>query len=270
MEPHQLEQERSELLQQIEDWLEWPVLLLGFVWLALLLVELLWGLTPLLESFVYIIWAIFVVDFAVRLLIAPHRMIFLKDNVLTAISLLAPALRVLRIARLARVIQASRAARGLRLLRVVSSLNRGMRALRSSMRRRGFRYVVVLTCVVTFVGAAGMYAFEADAANGFQSYGDALWWTAMLMTTLGSEAWPLSAEGRILGFLLALYGFAVFGYTTATLATFFIGRDAENEQAELPGAQSITALQAEIAALRADVHQLLLAQDGRRDDAPSG
>jgi len=28
---------------------------------------------------------------------------------------------------------------------------------------------------------------------------------------------------------LALYAFAVFGYVTATLASFFIGRDAENK-----------------------------------------
>jgi len=45
-------------------------------------------------------------------------------------------------------------------------------------------------------------------------------------------------RGRILCFLLSLYGFAVLGYVTATLATFFIGRDAENEEAELAGAKS--------------------------------
>lgn len=43
---------------------------------------------------------------------------------------------------------------------------------------------------------------------------------------------------------------AVCGYATATLAVFFVDQDAENDQAELAGAKSIQALQAEVAALR--------------------
>lgn len=56
--------------------------------------------------------------------------------------------------------------------------------------------------------------------------------------------------------ILALYAFAVFGYVTATLATFFIGRDANNEEAEVAGAKSIAVLHEEIAALRADIQAL--------------
>ena len=35
-----LEQEQSEILQQLEDWLETPMLVLAFVWLALFIIEL--------------------------------------------------------------------------------------------------------------------------------------------------------------------------------------------------------------------------------------
>ncbi|HEY9823005.1 MAG TPA: potassium channel protein, partial [Candidatus Sericytochromatia bacterium] len=38
--------------------------------------------------------------------------------------------------------------------------------------------------------------------------------------------------------------------------TFFIGRDADNEEAEVAGAKSIAALHEEIAALRADIQAL--------------
>ncbi len=67
-----------------------------------------------------------------------------------------------------------------------------------------------------------MLAFEAAAEieGGFTSYADALWWTAMLLTSMGSEFWPKSPEGRILCLLLAFYGFAVFGYITASFASF--------------------------------------------------
>jgi voltage-gated potassium channel len=73
------------------------------------------------------------------------------------------------------------------------------------------------------------------------------------MTTSGSEYWPQTAEGRILTFILALYAVGMLGYITAILATFFIGRDAESEEAELAGSRSVEALRAEIAALRAEL-----------------
>ncbi len=77
----------------------------------------------------------------------------------------------------------------------------------------------------------------------------------MLMTTMGSEYWPQTVEGRLLCLILSIYAFAVFGYVTATLATFFIGRDAENEEAELAGTNSIEALRVEIASLRAEIKE---------------
>jgi voltage-gated potassium channel len=247
------------VLQQLEDWLEMPMLVLGFVWLALLIIEFIWGLSPLLETAGTVIWIIFIVDFALKFVLAPRKWAYLKSNWLTAVALLIPALRVLRVARALRVLRVARAARGVRLVRVVSSVNRGMRALGATFARRGFGDVVALTAIVTLAGAAGMYAFERGAAGGraLNSYGAALWWTAMIMTTMGSEYWPQSGAGRVLCFFLALYAFGVFGYVTATLATFFVGRDAENDEAELAGAKSIAELRAEIAALRADINRHL-------------
>ena len=99
-----------------------------------------------------------------------------------------------------------------------------------------------------------MYAFENNpAGRGFNSYGDALWWTAMIMTTLRSEFWPQTAEGRILCVILSLYAFTVFGYVAATLATFFIDRDAENEESQVAGAKSIKELRNEIELLRTEI-----------------
>jgi voltage-gated potassium channel len=79
-----------------------------------------------------------------------------------------------------------------------------------------------------------------------------------MMTTIRSDFFPKTAEGRVLSFLLAMYAFAVSGHVTATLATFFVGQDAESDDAELAGAKSIQALQAEIAALRTEVQALVL------------
>jgi voltage-gated potassium channel len=68
---------------------------------------------------------------------------------------------------------------------------------------------------------------------------------------MGSEFWPKSVEGRILCFLLALYGFAVFGYITASFASFFVERDATSPEGGTLGAVDLAALRTEIAALRA-------------------
>lgn len=46
---------------------------------------------------------------------------------------------------------------------------------------------------------------------------------------------------------------AVFGYVTATLATYFVGRDAESTEAELAGAEDVRALREELQALRAEL-----------------
>ncbi len=64
--------------------------------------------------------------------------------------------------------------------------------------------------------------------------------------------------GRLLCLLLALYGFAMFGYVTATLATFFVGRDAESEEAEVAGAKQIAELKTEVAQLRVEMQAVLM------------
>lgn len=260
-----LNQQRREILEQLEDWLEMPMLVLSLLWLVLFLIELIWGLSPLLEAIGWAIWVIFILNFTVEFILAPRKITYLKNNWLTVISLLLPALRVFRFVRVLRVLRTARATRGLQLFRVIARTNRGMRSLSASLGRRGFGYIVALTLVITIVGAAGMYTFESNIPNatGLNDYGSALWWTAMLMTTLGSEYWPQTPEGRVLCFLLSLYAFAVFGYLTAAIATFFIGRDAEDDTAEIAGAKSIQALHEEITALRADIQAL-----SRRNSEP--
>lgn len=249
--------ERYELLRRIQRFLEGPMVVLGFVWLVLLVVELLWDLNDTLLGINYAIWGIFIFDFLLKFILAPAKSKFLKGNVVTIISLVVPAFRIFRIGYLFRAFRSVRAVRGLRLVKVIGSLNRSMRSLSATMGRRGFGYVLVLTIVVIFIGAAGMYAFENAAENGLKSYPDALWWTAMLLITIGSDYWPASPEGRVLCFLLALYGFAVFGYFTATLASFFMGQDAEAADSDVASAHQIEQVHAEVKALRKELKTLL-------------
>ncbi len=248
----QIINERKNLLVSIEGLLEGPMIFLGFVWLILLIAELIWGLSKPLDYLSLSIWFIFIVDFVTKLILAPLKLVFLKKNWLTAISLLIPALRIFRIFRFMSFL---RSLKGLRLLRLVSSVNRSMKSLAATMARRAFGYIFLLTLVVTFAGAAGMHAFE-KAYPGFDSYGIALWWTAMRVITAGSEYYPSTPEGRGLALIIALYGYAIFGYVTATLASFFIGRDAEEKDTPLAGAKDVADLKSEIAALRRAIESM--------------
>jgi len=258
--------ERWEVLAGLEAWLERPMQLLGLLWLALLGLELIRGLSSNLSVLSTAIWIVFILDFALRLGLAPDRTRYLRQNWLAAVSLLVPALRVLRFARVARVVRFAPAARGLRLVRVVGSLNRTMQALGRTMSRRGLGYVVTLTLIVTLLGAAGLYGFERELPDGqaLPDFATALWWTGTIMTTMGTDYWPRTGAGRILCLLLGLYAFAVFGYVTAALASFFIGTDAGRDDAEIAGQATLEALRTEIAGLRADVQGLRIERGGQQ------
>src|SRR5690606_16533202 len=96
--------------------------------------------------------------------------------------------------------------------------------LSKSFARKVFIYVLGLTVMVVLLGAAGILNFEKDVTDYFQGFGSALWWSAMMVTTMGSDYFPKSPEGRFLAFILAFYGFAIFGYVAATFASFLMSR----------------------------------------------
>lgn len=229
--------QRETLLEHVSSSLERVMVLLSAAWIALLIAELATGGLPRsLEIAVWAIWGVFVLDFLLEFTIAPSKTTYLRTNWLTVVSLALPAIRIVRAFAALRVLRAARVVRSVGMLRILTSLNRGLASLRATAVRRGVGYLLAATTLVTVVGAAGMASFESPAslagegtANGtpLRDYGDALWWTLFAMTT-GATHQPVTPEGRLLGWLLSLYGLGVFGYLTATLASHFIDRGREN------------------------------------------
>lgn len=261
------------LLEELAALLEGPLVVLAFVWLGLLVIDLTSGLSGRLELLMYVVWAIFIGDFLLRLAIAPTRLAYLRANWLTALALVLPALRVIRALSVLRFLRVARAARSVSLLRLVTTLNRSIGALRRTLTRRGLAFVVAATVAVLLGGAAGIAYFEsADAvrevggSGGLASYGDAVWWTAMLLTTLGSDYWPQTGEGRLLTWLLAVYAFAVFGYITASLASHFVRVDAVSDRPL--GRPQTGSVERELALLREEVRALraVVVEQARVDD----
>jgi voltage-gated potassium channel len=260
--------ERAELVEHVTTSTDKVMVALAFVWIGLMIGDFLGKLTPPLVILNNVIWAIFGLDFAVKFFIAPKKMAFLRGHWITAISLILPAFRLLR------VVQAMNALRALSLLRILTSINTGMGTLARAMGKRGVGYVIVVSIVVLFGGAAGMYNFErptqllaqgfgdvARTGGGLHSYSDAVWWTAMLMTTIGSQYWPVTMAGRALCFLLSMFSLGVFGYITAALASFFVDQDTPDEPATR---HQIQTLCEEVRALREELEASLSAEGKRR------
>lgn len=252
-----LDRERYKLAQRISRALRTPMAILAFVWLVLLVIDLTRGLPPTVRTINWIIWGLFILQFAIEFLVTPRKLLYLRRNWLTAVALVVPAARLFAVFR---AVRALIAIRGVVLVQVVGSMNRGMRALGSVMQRRGFKYAVFLSLLVTAAGASGMYAFERGVPGStITSFGSALWWTAMTLTTMGSDYFPKTPAGRFLCLLLAVYGFAVFGYVTATIASFFVGRDAGTDTGDVAGSKQVAKLERDIAALHQKLDTLTAA-----------
>lgn len=236
-------------VERLDARLELPMAVLGLVWVAALVAECVTQVPRWVEYVTVVIWGVFFIEFAVRFAVAPDKLAFLRANWLALVSIVLPALPALR---------ALRALQSLRAVRLVAAIGRIKTDLADLLRQHGLRYVLLLTVVVTFAGAAAMYAVEHGTRDsGFRSYADALWWTAMLITTIGSQHWPSTGEGRILALLLSGYALGVLGYITAALSAFLIGRDPLNANAEVPRSRSIDALRAEVVELTRQVEQLV-------------
>jgi voltage-gated potassium channel len=206
--------QREALLHRIERLTELPLLILSFIMIPLLIGPLLWKLSPPEESVFlavdWFIWALFAIDLAIKLVVAPHRLTYLKRHWLEVLVVVVPFFRPLRIIRV--FIFGSRAWVGTRRLVNVDFLL-----------VYGIGLVVIAATVVASV--------ESGEGASIQSFPDALWWAMATITTVGyGDMVPISVVGRAMGYILMLGGIAFFSGITANLASFLVrGRDTRDK-----------------------------------------
>lgn len=198
-----------------------PVFLLGF-----------WPELPprskeRLEIISWVIWSVFVVEFVVRLMLAPDRIRFLRSSILDLLVIALPFLRVFRVARAIRA--AGGVGRAMIALGGTVTLGNALAKARRTAKKRGDRYVIALVGIATAAGAAIILNVERDAPNSnIRTLGDALWWATSTVTTVGyGDRFPTTTEGRLIAVVLMILGLGLFSVVTARVATFFIVEDAD-------------------------------------------
>lgn len=85
--------------------------------------------------------------------------------------------------------------------------------------RNRYRRLVILSGLVVAVGVWGIWVFEFDANDEqFQSFGDALWWVFVTVTTVGfGDKVPITAGGRVVAVLVMFFGIGFLGLLISTI-----------------------------------------------------
>ena len=209
--------QRQLLLEKVESFTEFPLLILAALMIPLLAGPLFWELTAQQESLFFtldvMIWAIFAGEFAIRLAIAPRRVAFIRANWIDLVIVALPFFRPLRIVRL---------------LVYTTRLVTGARQL------LGVRHLLVHAVLLVMVAATVVTTVETGPNAQITSFPDALWWAIVTVTTVGyGDISPTTGGGKAVAIVLMLAGITVFGVITANLAAWFTANKEEADTEDL-------------------------------------
>jgi len=223
----------KDAYERFSDAVEVPLTVLAVLWLPVLVVPLVVrvsaGTGDVLDGIDYLVWAVFVVEYLVKLYLSPSRWQFFRRHLVDLAVIAVPVLRPLRALRL------------LRLLRLVT-LGRAGLILASALKRarellthNGLHFVLLSVLTIVGVCSAVELAFEQHApGSNIHNFGDALWWAIVTVTTVGyGDKYPVTAGGRGVAVVLMLTGIGLVGVLSATVASYFVGQQAEDDMTEL-------------------------------------
>ncbi|WP_319805214.1 potassium channel family protein [Micropruina sonneratiae] len=236
---------RRWTVKRWDDAAAWPLavaavaFLVAYSW-EILATDLSPRLRLLLQVVDYVTWAVFAVDYLVRVLLAKRRGEYFVRHIFDLLIVVLPLLQPLRLLRL------------FVLLRFIE------RRAASSLQGRVASYVGVSTVLLLYTGGLAEFAAERDVAGAnITDFGTALWWALTTITTVGyGDHYPVSFEGRLVAAVLMIAGVALIGVVTATVAAWLVQRVSRPGRAEDEGETSIAELRAQVAELTEAVRQL--------------
>jgi voltage-gated potassium channel len=216
-EPDDEPTERERRATNLERRLDIPMAVLALAWALLVAYELIaprdqLGTLGLVGN---VIWAVFVLEFLVKITVSGHPLRFLRRKWPSVVFLVMPALRMLR------MIRALRAVRVLPAARVVGSSYRAVGTASGLLTGR-LQFLAAATAVVVFGGGQLLYVLERGRTGALESLGDALWWSANLAIASNLVHEPVTLAGRLLALVLSGYAIVVFASLAASIGAFFV------------------------------------------------
>ena len=177
------------------------------------------GLHAALLAGTWSLWAVFVIEYALRLVIAPSTSAFLRRTWWQLLFLAVPFLTMIRALLVLRVARPTRVA--------IAAL-RGGRSASATLTGRG-GWVAMLTAIVVFAAADTLYRTEAVTP-----YGAALHAAALAGIT-GEPIDSAAALAQVLDVVLAVYAVVVFAALAGILGAYFVDRKREQDLASHSG-----------------------------------
>lgn len=216
---------REQLCDELSAALDLPLAILALVSLILIIIDLAVYVPPKFRIWVDIVfwftWSAFLLEYAVKIILTKDKIKYIKTHWTQLLLLVVPFLRVFVLFRAVRVTQ------GIAAIRLLLFGHAHLSELGIALVNRILN-LSIITCIVILIGATGGFILESHApGTRISTFGDALWWSAALTTTVASEKYPVTTGGRILAFFLMIYAMVVFTYLTASVAAFFIGVETE-------------------------------------------
>ena len=108
------------------------------------------------------------------------------------------------------------------LLRRISALE----MIRGDARRLlvRFVYVLVVILILLLVSSFLVYKFESGKASAsITSFWDGLWWAVVTIATVGyGDVVPGTSSGRMVGYVLIVFGFVLLSVFTGLIASLFV------------------------------------------------
>jgi voltage-gated potassium channel len=170
--------------------------------------------------------------------------------------------------------------RPLRIVMILGALNKLNRQTGLALRGRIALYVCISATILVLVGSLAVFDAERGVAGAnIKSFGEALWWAFVTITTVGyGDYSPVSPTGRIIAFALMIAGIALIGVVTAMLASWIVERVGAQENKDLQiTREQVERLSGQLAHIEIELKKLETSQkphnisaSGRSDLKPFG
>lgn len=185
--------------------------------------------TPWLRAADWIVWAVFVAEYAIEITCAPSRSKYARRNWISPFVIIASFPPLPNLLAGARVLSLARISR---FSRILGATFRGLTELRVVLVRRGLVYVAAATVLLILGGAAALEVVEPQTIHG--GYFDGVWWAVVTASTVGyGDIAPSTLAGRLIAIVLMLAGIGMISTFSATITSYFVGQQEAVELREI-------------------------------------